>query len=146
MQERSYTKDELERIRKANELRRFVNFRPHQFKLAYIAGGNLVLLKKKKGKWLVYDETGAWFNPVRDYMSIQWQGGQMDYDLRSRIHEAYELILEKEGKKSKTSLRNIREILEIVALAMADDKEFYETIMDYGYSLLEQDLRIKIRF
>jgi len=57
------TKAELMRVRKVNEMKKVASLSP-DFKFAYFPGGNLVLLKKHKktGTWLVFAETGRWFD------------------------------------------------------------------------------------
>ena len=53
-------KREINRIRHVNELKRIAN-NSDDHKLVYAMGGNLVLMKKKRNKWVIVDETGPWF-------------------------------------------------------------------------------------
>lgn len=61
MMNESLTKEELDRIRKANELKEVCRKNPSKYKLAYFEGGNLVLLKKGRLVWEMEDQTGIWF-------------------------------------------------------------------------------------
>lgn len=67
----SLTRQELERIRKVNEMKRIANSNEEKFKLSYFPGANLMLLRKKGNKWLVQEETGKWFDDLFDEGWIQ---------------------------------------------------------------------------
>ena len=64
------TKEEIERIRKVNEMKRIAN-KSDDFKLSYFPGANLMLLKRKGKKWLVESQTGKWFDDMFDEGWIQ---------------------------------------------------------------------------
>lgn len=55
----------IDRIRKANELKNKASV-SDSYKLSYFPGGNLVLLRKYKGCWILEDETGMWFDNIFD--------------------------------------------------------------------------------
>ena len=71
MSKDSYTKVELERIRKVNTMRDKVRENPHIYKLGYFEGANLILMKKIKKKWVAYEETEAWFDCSDDWYWLQ---------------------------------------------------------------------------
>ena len=71
---RSWNKIELDRIRKANELKEIcrkslvIKSGP-KYVLAYYPDGNLVLLRKLFLGWDIVDQTGPWFKMCDVYMS-----------------------------------------------------------------------------
>lgn len=66
----SLTKEEIERIRHVNEMKRIAYNSPDH-KLVYYPGANLVLLVKLGKGWAIKDETGIWFDDFFDEEHIQ---------------------------------------------------------------------------
>ena len=67
----SLTKEEIERIRHVNEMKRRANDEDNM-KLVYYSGANLVLLRfLGKNKWEIVDETGMWFDDLFEFEEIQ---------------------------------------------------------------------------
>jgi hypothetical protein len=66
----SLTKEEIERIRHVNEMKRIANSSEH-YKLCYFPGANLVLLQRFGSKWIVRDETGVWYESMFDTEEVQ---------------------------------------------------------------------------
>ena len=64
------TKKEIFRIRKVNEMKRIANS-SENYKVAYFPGGNFVLLKKLKKRWVLKEQTGVWYEPLFDKVQLQ---------------------------------------------------------------------------
>lgn len=65
----SLNKEEIERIRHVNEMKRKAN-ESTVHKLSYFPGANLVLLQKMGEGWMVVDETGIWYDDILEYEEI----------------------------------------------------------------------------
>ena len=65
----SLSKDEIERIRHVNDMKRKAN-ESAVHKLSYFPGANLVLLQKMGEGWMVIDETGPHFDDTFDVEEI----------------------------------------------------------------------------
>ena len=66
----SLTKEEIERIRHVNEMKRIAYNSPDH-KLVYYPGANLVLLQRLGKGWAVKDKTGVWNEDIFEWDEIQ---------------------------------------------------------------------------
>jgi hypothetical protein len=66
----SLTREEIERIRQVNEMKR-IAANSSKYKPVYYPGANLVLLQKFGSDWIMKFETGPWFDDIFDEGHIQ---------------------------------------------------------------------------